>query len=122
MNFLRSIAILFLALITVSFATGNSATLTWTAPTAYTSGEALPAIDIAFYTISWGNGASSVKVLAPALTTVVTVPCGSTNFVATVTTSATALYPNSTSASTNQIPYVTGIGCVPNPPAALAVH
>lgn len=103
----------------VAFAAGSSATVSWVAPTAYTDSSALPAGDIAFYTLTWDNG-GSVKVTG--LQSLVTIPCGSTHFSVTVTTTATAAYPNATSSAAGPIPYATGIACAPNPPSGLAAH
>jgi hypothetical protein len=119
-TFAYALLFLLVGALAISFAAGTSATLTWNAPTTYSDASALPVTDIAFYTVSWNGG--TVQVTSPALTTVVTVPCGSTAFSITVTTSATAKYPNATSAPDGPVPYATGIACVPNPPQGLAVH
>lgn len=116
------------ALVSLSWATGSTATVSWLAPTAYVDGTPMPPGDIASYTLSWSPkqgtpGASgSQKVDAGALSAVVTVPCGSTEFVMTVTTTATAVYPNATSSAAGPVTYVTGVSCAPNPPGALVVH
>lgn len=116
----KLLTLLALSFVTLTFAAGTTANLSWTAPTAYTDGSALPVADIAFYTITWDT--QSVKVTAPAISTVVNVPCGSTAFSATVTTTASAKYPNATSSQAGPVPYATGIACVPNPPQGLAVR
>jgi len=113
--------------LTVTFGAGTTANVSWTMPVAYFDGTALPASDIAFTTLTWspqaGAGPSgSLKVTAPATTAVVPVPCGSVNFVASVTTTSGAVYPGSTSDNTGPVPYATGVSCKPNPITGLAVH
>lgn len=118
--FAYSLLFLFVGALTITFAAGTSAALSWTAPTTYTDGTAIPSGDIAFYTVTWNAG--TVKVNAPELSAAINVPCGSTAFSVTVTTSATAKYPNATSLPAGPVPYATGIACAPNPPGGLAVH
>lgn len=106
---------------------GATATVTWAPPTQYTDGSPLPAGDIKSYTIKWtrpGNAAvvGSVVVPAPALTVQAPTPCGDYQFTASVTTTATAKFPNETSSEVGPLPYASGIGCAPNPPAGVAVH
>lgn len=60
----KVIAFLLLAFVTLTFAAGTAANLTWTAPTTYSDGTALAPTDIAFYTVTWGT--NTLKVNAPA--------------------------------------------------------
>lgn len=128
MKLSRILPLLALLSVTVSIAAGTSATASWTAPTAYTDGSALPASDIDHYTLTWGPAAGSsgpsgsVNVPAGTVSTVINVPCGSTSFTVSVTTGAAAKYPNSTSAPAGPVPYASGLSCAPNPPGGLAVH
>jgi hypothetical protein len=103
--------------------TPGAASVTWTAPATYVDGTPLPVGDIDHYTVSWtpvGNtaGALSVKTLAAS----VPIVCGTVQISVTVTTSATAVYPNTTSTPAGPVPFVSGIACAPNPPGALAVQ
>ena len=106
-------------------ASGTSAKVSWTAPTAYVDGTALPLSDLDHYTLSWapatGQAGPSGSLTVAGNLSSVTVPvaCGSTSFSLTVTTGAAAKYPNATSAPAGPVPYVTGVTCAPNPPAAL---
>jgi hypothetical protein len=50
------------------------------------------------------------------------VACGAVSFTVSVTTTATAMYPNATSGQSNAVPYATGVTCAPNPPTGLAVN
>jgi ABC-2 type transport system ATP-binding protein len=62
-------------------AAGTTANLSWTAPTTYVGGGALPASDVAYYTIAWTFVTPQTKqVAAPALATTVTVLCGVVSF------------------------------------------
>lgn len=104
-------------------AAGTTANISWTAPIAYNDGPpatALPASDIAFYTVSWGtNAGQSLQVTATSAT--VPVACGSANFTVTVTTTATAKYPNATSAPAGPVAYASGVTCAPKPVTGLQV-
>lgn len=119
-----------LGCISLTFASGSpTATVSWTAPVAYSDGSNLPASDIDHYTITWaptseqsGPSGSLNTIPAAANTTVVPIACGSTSFTVSVTTTASARYPNATSSSTAAVPFATGIACTPNPPSGLAVH
>ncbi len=110
-----------------SYAAGATANLSWSAPPTYTDSEAMPAGDIGYYTIFWtpvaggGPAAGSLKVTG-ATSAVVPVPCGGETFSVSVTTSASAKYPNSSSAPSSAVPYASGIACTPNPPAGLTVQ
>lgn len=99
------------------------ATVSWNAPTTYTDQSPVKSGDIASYIVSWsrptGPIIGSVTVTAPAVTTGVPVPCGSFVFTVSATTSATALYPNTTSAQSNAAPYISGVTCTLNPPTSL---
>lgn len=107
-----SIALLVaLAVPPMAEAAGTTANLSWSAPTQYVDGTALPASDIAFYTVQF-NGQSQ-KVTAPATTASVNVACGSASFTVTVTTTATAKYPNATSDPSGAVPYASGVVCRP---------
>lgn len=104
----------------VAIAAGTSATVSWNAPTTYIDGTVMPASDIASYTVSWapaaGSTGGSVSVPATAISIVVPgLTCGSFTFSATVTTTATAVYPSQTSAASNAVPYATGVSCKPSP-------
>ncbi|HZT04330.1 MAG TPA: hypothetical protein VFA39_18935 [Steroidobacteraceae bacterium] len=107
-----------------AIAAGTSAKLSWTAPVAYTDGAALAASDLDHYTITWAPAAGqagpsgSVTVAGNLLATTVPVPCGSTSFSITLTTTAAAHYPNATSGPAGPVPYVTGVTCSPNAPGA----
>lgn len=100
-------------------AAGTTANVSWTAPTQYTDNSALPATDIDHYTITWApatgqSGPSgSLNVAGNLTSTTVPVACGNTSFTVSVTTSATAKYPNATSAPSNLVPYATGVTCGP---------
>lgn len=122
----RFLAALFLLAITApAFAAGTTANLTWTAPTQYTDGSPIAAGDLDHYTITWApasgqSGPSgSITVAGNLSGSQVPVPCGGVSFTLTVTTGATAKYPNATSGPAGPVPYVTGVTCGPNPPGAL---
>ncbi len=102
---------------------GIVANLSWTAPTAYLDGTAMPASDIASYTVTYVYGGKTVTANFPAgtLSTTVSVPCGSTSFEVDVTTTATAVYPNAVSGQSNVVPYASGVACAPMAPV-LTVH
>lgn len=118
------IFLLALSSIGVAVGAGTTANLAWTAPTAYLDGTTLPAADIAFYTVSYTfAGQAQTKVVnAPSVTTTVPVPCGGTTFSVSITTKSTAVYPNATSGSSNQVPYASGVSCVPNAPSNLTAN
>lgn len=126
---LRSIAMVaVLAAVTVTFAAGTTADVSWVMPTVYQDGTALPVADIASTTISWAPAtgqegpSGSVTVTSPGTSAVVPVACGEVTFTAAVTTTASAKYPNATSGPSNGVPYATGVTCKPNPPSGLAVQ
>ena len=127
--FFRSLCFLccFVVAAPVVFASGATANVSWTAPTQYTDGTTLPASDIGHYTITWSQNAGetgpsgSLTVAGSATTATVPVACGNTSFTLTVTTDSAAHYPNATSGPAGPVPYVSGITCAPNPPAALKV-
>lgn len=115
------LGLLLTAYCALASAVGTTANLSWTVPSTYTSGQAMPTTDISFYTINWtGAFPGTLKVNAPAITANVPVPCGSVTFTITVTTTATALYPNTTSAASNSVPYASGVTCVPTAPVLSA--
>lgn len=120
-----AVALSWLALLGAGTNGTSSATVSWQAPTTYTDGEALPASEIAFYTVQWTGGgtATQTKVVnAPGLSTVVAAICGSVSFTVSVTTTATAKYPNATSAPAGPVPFVSSsASCTPNPPVAVTV-
>lgn len=116
---MKKVLLIACAFLGVAEAAGPTANITWSAPTQYVDNSPLPASDIAYYTILWDS--NSQKVNAPALTAVVNVPCGSTNFTVTITTSATAKYPNTTSDPTTPVPYATGVTCRPKPVTGVTV-
>lgn len=111
LSLVLSIAVLAALAIPPAEAAGTTANLSWVAPNQYVDGTALPATDIAFYTIQF-NGQTQ-KVTAPATTASVNVACGSTSFTVTVTTTATAKYPNTTSDPSGAVPYASGVVCRP---------
>jgi hypothetical protein len=122
---IRSLLLAIVALFVTALAA--AANLSWTVPTTYTDGEALPASQIAFYTINYAPAtgqagpAGTLKVSPPATTATVPVLCGSTSFTISVTTTASATYPNASSAQSSAVPYVTSITCTPNTPTGLTV-
>lgn len=129
MRFFRSLLVSALIggiLAGVAFAAGTTANLSWTAPTAYVDSTPLPSSDIDHYTITWAPATGQVgpsgseTVPGSAVTSTAPVPCGSTSFSITVTTTATAHYPNATSAPAGPVPYASKVTCSPNPPGGLA--
>jgi hypothetical protein len=100
----------------------TTANLSWSAPTAYLDGTTLPASDIASYTITYQSSASATAPVhtlsfpAGTLSTTVAALCSSTNFTITVTTTASAVYPNATSSQGGPVPFVSSVNCAPNPP------
>jgi hypothetical protein len=103
--------------VAITYASGTSATLTWTAPTQDTDGTPVGTID--HYTVSWSRtaggpvaGTMDVKTL----TATVPVSCGSMQFSVTATASGV------TSDPAGPVAYATGVVCKPNPPSALAAH
>jgi hypothetical protein len=105
----------------IARAAGASATITWTHPVAYTDGSVIAVGEIKETIITWrrpGNSSivGSVRVTAPANTTVVTgLACGSFSF-----TAATVVKTNDdTSADAAPVLYATGVRCLPNPPSGL---
>jgi hypothetical protein len=135
LNFrLAIVAAALVTLCSVAFGAGTTANVSWTAPTAYVDGTALAASDIASYTVSWAPAtgqagpSGSLKVSpaagSTAVPTLATVPvaCGDVTFTVTVTTTASAHYPNMTSAPSSPVPYATGAQCVPNPPTGVQVN
>lgn len=116
--------IAFYLLVTDARAAGTIARISWTPPTTYIDGRALPAADLKEYVVLWSRSASGpftsqVVVTAPATT--VDVPgmvCGSFHFVvrATVVT-------NVTSDNSAAVVYATNVSCnTPNPPTAVTVQ
>lgn len=116
-----------IALTPFAHAAGKTANLFWTAPTQYTDGTALAAGDIGNYTIEAceKNSPTTCITATPAGTATsatMAVVCGDYNSTISVTTSAAAVYPDTTSAPSNSVPYATGVTCSPNPPSALTVN
>jgi hypothetical protein len=109
-------ALLLFLIVKAAMAAGTTATVTIVPPTLYEDGTALPATDIAFYTISWSGAGPSGSKQTTTLVTSVPVACGSVSFTATVTTTAGAKYPNATSLAGGPVPYAAGVTCVPNAP------
>lgn len=108
-----------------AMAAGTTANVSWTAPTVYTDGTALPATDIANYTINWSAAspyaASGSVTAASGLTIVVSsLTCGSYSFTVTVKTTATAYSPNAQS-TTAPFVYNTGIVCTAPKPGTFTV-
>lgn len=126
-KFLSGLVALLLTSLALAASTNGTqtATVSWTAPTQYTDGTTLAATDIANYTVSYVTAASStpktVSVPAGTLTTTVAALCGTANFSVTVTTTATAVYPNATSSPGGPVPFVSSVNCVPNAPGGLTV-
>ncbi|HYM34717.1 MAG TPA: hypothetical protein VET48_04925 [Steroidobacteraceae bacterium] len=108
-------------------AAGVTANVVWTNPTTYNSGETLAASDILQYTICWTRNVTTITggcitVPAPASSSPVTgFPCGSEAFVVTLTTTPTALHPNTISDPGISGRYNTGISCNNNPGAISGV-
>lgn len=104
-----------------------TANVAWTAPTAYVTGESLPASDIASYTVKAcevnSPGTCITKTVAAPTTSIANMAlvCGEYDFTVTVTTGAGALHPNETSGPSNIVPFATGVSCSPNPPAGVTV-
>lgn len=100
-----------------------TATLSWTAPAAYSDGTPMAATDISSYTVTYQSSASAAAAVktvnVPAGTTTATVSglCSTVNFSVTVTTTSTAIYPNATSSPGGPVPFVSSVTCVPNAPA-----
>jgi len=113
-------SLLALALTLSVYAAGPTATVSWTPPTAYIDNSALPASDIASYTVSWNGGSKTIA--APATTTTVPVPCGSQTFTVLVTTTSSAKYPATSSDPSAPITYASGVTCRPNPPGAVTAN
>lgn len=92
-------------------------TYSWTAPTAYADGKALPASDIWFYTLSW-HGATTegwmpynaVQLDPTQLSYPVSMYCGAYTVTLTVTTTLTAAEPFTTSMP-ESLTYDTGTTC-----------
>lgn len=125
----RALQVLALILVSgVVFGAGTSANVKWIAPTAYTDGSAVAAGDLDHYTLSWapatGQAGPTGSVTIAGNLTAATVPvaCGEVTFTISVTTSASARYPNVTSGPGGAVPYVTGVTCTVNPPTGLAVQ
>lgn len=102
----------------VVHAAGPSYTISWQAPTQYIDNTALPATDIAFYTVTINGVPQKVT---GALQLASTVPCGNAILTVSVTTTATAKYPNAVSDPAGPVTYASGVTCKPNPPGALTV-
>lgn len=110
-----------------AIAAGASATVAWAPGAIYTDGTAVPAADIKSFTVAWVSGAGggpAGQLTVPGTASSATVPvgCGGVSFTVTVTTSATAKFPNLTSDPSAAVPYATGITCTVNPPAGVTVH
>lgn len=127
-HFITVISLLCIAAITApAHAAGTTANLTWTPPTQYTDGSPIAAGELDHYTITWApaSGQSgptgSITVAGNLSSSQVPVPCGGVSFTLTVTTSATAKYPNATSGPAGPVPYVTGVTCGPKAVTGLAV-
>lgn len=121
-------ALLAVACATAAFAEGALANLSWSLSPVYTDGNAMPASDVASFTVSWvpkvgvpGVVAGSKSVAGGLLSTTVPVACGDVVFTVALTTTGTARYPNATSSQSNGAPYATGIVCGPIAPT-LTVH
>lgn len=118
------VLILAMAYYSRAHAAGTTATVSWQAPIEYLDGVALPASDIASYTVRWRGDVSGQKTVAGnVLETVVNVPCGGMTFTVLVTLTASARVPNESSQESNGVPYATGVECrTPNPPGAVTVR
>lgn len=119
-------ALLALASLAVVWAASPSAIVSWTTPTVYTDGSAMPASDIDHYTVSWTSAASNGVAIGSQqvkdLTANIPIACGTVEITVTATTTSTAIYPNTTSTPAGPVSFVSGVNCAPNPPGALAVH
>lgn len=104
-----------------AFGAGQNATLSFTMPTQYMDGSALPLADIAKVVVYWEGGSKEF----PGNPTKVTVwvPCGNRSFTVAVVTSATAKYPNAVGAkSSPAVSYSSGVSCgVPKAPTGASV-
>lgn len=100
-------------------AAGPSYTVSWAPPSAYLDTSALPATDIAFYTVTVDGVPQKV---AGATQLALSKPCGSASITVSVTTTAGAKYPNTTSDPAGPVTYATGVTCKPNPPGALTAQ
>lgn len=115
-------------LLALLLAAGATAKCFWSVPTLYTDGSPLPASDIDHYTLTWApvsgqtGPAGSLNIPAGTLSAPVTVACGSTSFNVSVTTTATAKYPNVTSAPAGPVPFASGVSCAPQSPGNLTVQ
>lgn len=112
----------------LALAAGTTANLSWTAPTQYTDNTSIAAGELDHYTIAWAPQAGktgptgSLTVAGTLTSATVPVACGDVTFTLTVTTSATAKYPNATSGPAGPVPYVSGVSCAPNPPGAFTAN
>jgi hypothetical protein len=127
---LRVLGVVALLSVALVWATSPpSAMVSWTAPSAYLDGTALPVADIDHYTLTWFPAGSTTPaggtpgvLTVKGLTAAVPVVCGTVQFSVTATTTANAVYPNTTSTAAGPVPFVSTVSCAPNPPGALAVH
>lgn len=122
------------AAITVCAAAVPTANVSWVAPTQYDDNSPLAATDIAYYTVVACPGSEIpaapgclTQKVSPATagaappTTLTGMPlvCGSYTISVTVTTTASAKYPNETSGPSTAVPLVTSVSCSPNPPSGV---
>lgn len=115
------------ALSTVWGQVSSGASVSWLAPTTYADTSVIAAGELDHYTISWtstapGGPSGSLTVPGTALAAVVPLSCGAANFAVTVTTTASAKYPNATSGPAGPVLWDSKVVCAPNPPTGLAVQ
>lgn len=125
LSILRFAALILLPVIAV--ASGTTANVSWTAPTQYTDGTALAATDIDHYTVTAcevnaPGTCVTATVKAPATTGTLAVVCGQYDFTVTVTTGASATYPNATSSPSSVVPYASGVSCTPKAVTGVTVN
>lgn len=100
-----------------AFASGTTMNVAIVYPTVYSSGDALPASDIASVTIQWSFvGAQTKTITAPSTATTITILCGKVSVSAFVTTTASALYPSVAGTVSPSAVYDTGVVCKPGAP------
>lgn len=109
--------------LSVAFAAGPSASLSWVLATTDVNGTTLPAGSIVSTHLVWRRHGQTtvtgtVDVAAPAITTVVAgLDCSQFDFSA-----QTVLVGATSDETVPPVVYDTGVVCKPNPPGALAAH
>lgn len=126
MKYFRALLIALIPTLCLAAGTNGTQTanLAWTPPTSYSDGTTLPSGDIAFYTVVWNGPAGTAQqktVTAPATGTTVPNLCGTVTLSVSVTTSATAAYPNSVSPASNTATFTSSVACAPKAPTNFTV-